>query len=314
MSTSTTILVTGAEGFAGRRLITALADARPAARIVGTTRGGEAVAGCHTTLTLDLTCGDIAAVLKALKPTLVFHLAARSSVAQSFGESHLTFADNVTACLRLAAALRSERPGTPLVFASSGEVYGAAFRREAPIRETTPPEPQNAYARSKLAGEFAFADILAPVSPVIALRLFNHFGPGQDERFVIPSFAAQLRAIASGRQKPVIKVGNLDAVRDFLPLSDVLGAYLAAAGLAEQSGPGWRTYNVGSGKGRSIRSILDDLVRLSRLEVVIEVDPERLRPSDIPQAIADTAVFRSATGWQPVADWDAALAALVVHP
>lgn len=314
MSTSRTILVTGAEGFAGRRLVAALAGAMPTARIVGTTRGGEAVPGCHAVPTLDLTRGDITAALRAERPALVFHLAARSSVAQSFGQSHLTFTDNVTACLRLAEALRETMPGTPLVFASSGEVYGAAFRREAPIRETTPPEPQNAYARSKLVGEFAFADILAPVSPVICLRLFNHFGPGQDERFVIPSFAAQLRAIAAGRQAPVIKVGNLDAVRDFLPVADVLAAYLAAAGLAQQSEPALRTYNIGSGAGRSIRSILEHLVRLSGLKVSIDVDPDRLRPSDIPQAIADSAAFCAATGWQPAADWDAALTDLLVHP
>lgn len=308
------ILITGAEGFAGRALGGYLKAAWPDAVLLGTTRTGEAVAGFDAAHEVDLTHGDVAGAIRRLRPVLVYHLAARSSVAQSLGAGDLTFTDNVTAAMRLAAAMRAEVPGVPLVFASSGEVYGRGFLTSAPIGETQPPLPQNAYARSKLAGEFAFADILAPVSPVVVLRLFNHFGPGQDERFVIPAFAAQLKRIAAGVQPPEILTGNLDAVRDFLPLADVLRAYRAAGERAMAGAPGLAVFNVASGNGRSIRSVLEELIGLSGLEVTLRLDPARLRPSEIPLAVGDSTAFRTAAGWAPEADWRDALAAMLLQP
>jgi len=304
------ILITGAEGFVGRALGMHVKQAFPDRLVVGTTRTGETVAGFDRSVEVDLTHGDVAAALREIRPAVVLHLAARSSVAQSQGASHLTFTDNVTAALRLAEAMRRDLAGVPLVFASSGEVYGAVFAAGQAVRETVAPAPQNAYARSKLAGEFAFRDILAPVSPVIALRLFNHFGIGQDERFVVASFAGQIRAIPPGGHGEVL-TGNLDAARDFLPLADVLAAYAAAIRLALAMAPGFLLYNIASGEGRTIRSILDALIAASGRTVTIRPDPARMRPSDIPYAAGDATAFRAATGWQLHADWRGALAAML---
>jgi GDP-4-dehydro-6-deoxy-D-mannose reductase len=302
-----TILITGAEGFVGRSLASRMALAFPGAVIAGTCRSGDPVAEVTQTVPLDLTTGDIGAVVAALKPDLIVHLAARSSVAQSLGAGDVTFYDNVEASLRLADALRRHAPGKPLIFASSGEVYGASFNRQCPVDEATAPQPQNPYARSKLAGEFAFADMLSGVSPVMALRLFNHFGPAQDTRFVVAAFAAQIRAIRAGTMPPVIKVGNLDAVRDFLPLEDVLEAYVAAARVMQNATPGFGLFNIASGHGRRIASILDDLIAVSGVSARVEIDPARLRPSEIPTAIGDARAFRAATDWAPSTPWDLAL-------
>jgi GDP-4-dehydro-6-deoxy-D-mannose reductase len=170
------------------------------------------------------------------------------------------------------------------------------------LEETAPVRPTNPYARSKLAAEIMLADALSETCPVIALRLLNHTGPGQDERFVVPSFAAQIARIEAGVAPPVLKVGNLTAERDFIDIADVIEAYLLALRLA-QSTTGFRLFNVGSGKPRSIASILDQLVAMSTSACEIEQDPTRMRASDIPRATCDTSAFHSATGWTARRNW-----------
>lgn len=305
------ILITGAEGFVGRALAARIKANDPHARLIGTSRAPSTPTHCHETLVLDLVNGDVGAAIRHAQPDLVLHLAARSSVAQGLAAAGDTFDDNVTGCIRLAKALRDNAAGVPLVFASSGEIYGASFNLAQSVTEQVPPAPQNAYARSKLAGEFAFTDLLSARNPVTILRLFNHFGPGQDERFVIPAFAGQLRRIRDEDHAPIIRVGNLAAERDFLPVSDVLDAYLLAITQCGQSPAGLKIYNICSGQSRTIRSILDDLIRLSGQHVKIEMDPNRMRASDIPVACGDSSSFAAATGWEPTADWDSALAGML---
>ena len=305
------ILVTGAEGFVGRTLAAHLRRTMPGAHLIGTTRAPQDVPGFDETHAADLSHGDVPAVLALTRPDIVLHLAARSSVAEGISAAGETFADNMTASLALAGAMRTVLPGIPLVFASSGEVYGSSFNLECPVTEQTPPAPQNAYARSKLAGEFAFTDILGSVSPVLILRLFNHFGPGQDERFVIPTFAGQLRRMMHEAAPRRMRVGNLDATRDFLPVADVMAAYSAALSLARRRRAGAEVFNVASGIGRSIRSVLDDLIRQAGFEVTIEVDPARLRPSEVPKAVGNAEKFQIATGWTAASDWSDALSGML---
>lgn len=301
------IFITGAEGFVGRALASHLRLAWPGVTLIGTSRHAAGDTACHERAVLDLATGDIAGALRSARPDAVIHLAARSSVAQGLASGAETFDDNVTGTMRLARAVRQVLPGRPFLFASSGEVYGESFNLACPVTEDIAPAPQNAYARSKLAGEFAVADLLGAGNPVVIFRLFNHFGPGQDERFVIPTFAGQLRRIRDEGASPVIRVGNLDAVRDFLPVGDVLAAYAAALALAAARGPSCETFNIASGTGRSIRSVLDALIDCAGIPAKVEADPTRLRPSDIPRAIGNSTRFRTATGWQPVQDWTTAI-------
>jgi GDP-4-dehydro-6-deoxy-D-mannose reductase len=306
------ILITGAEGFVGSALTAHLAKAFPHNHIIGSTRAHEFLSGSLARkVKLDLGCDDVLGALSSIKPSLIFHLAARSSVAEGVEGGWQTFSDNVGSTLALARAIRVSSPGVPVVFASSGEVYGTSFNSGAPVSECTAPFPHNAYGRSKLAGEFALSDILGAICPVIILRLFNHFGRGQDERFVIPSFAAQLRRMKEPGAKGRLSVGNLDAIRDFLPVTDILDAYVAAAEIGRNSRPGAIVYNIASGTGRSIRSVLDDLLRVAGLDVEVAIDSARLRPSEINKAVGNADKFRTATGWKPKADWNMAISAML---
>jgi GDP-4-dehydro-6-deoxy-D-mannose reductase len=175
---------------------------------------------------------------------------------------------------------------------------------ENPIDEECPPRPVNPYAISKIAQDLYGYQYFAVFGlPVLRVRPFNHFGPGQTEAFVVANFARQIALIEAGKAELVLPVGNLQAQRDFLPVEDVVSAYLA---LAERGHPGL-AYNVGSGIVRSIEDILEQLLALARISITIRTDPARLRPADVPRLIADTSRLRAHTSWQPTVDFTHAL-------
>jgi GDP-4-dehydro-6-deoxy-D-mannose reductase len=130
--------------------------------------------------------------------------------------------------------------------------------------------------------------------PVIRLRPFNHIGPGQSPAFVASAFAKQIAEVEAGLREPVVRVGNLEARRDISDVRDIVGAYH----LAITEGEPGEVYNVGAGRSVSIRQLLEMLISMSRTPVAVQVDPELLRPSDVPEIIADCAKIHSATGWR----------------
>jgi GDP-4-dehydro-6-deoxy-D-mannose reductase len=310
-----TTLVTGASGFVGRRLVKALRQRLGTeTRLIGWDHSADGesddwIAGGDRVERNAVDLTDTAAVDAAVQlapPTQIFHLAAISSVGQSQGAARATHEVNVAGTLNLAEALRKHAPGARLVFASSGEVYGSAFASGEPLAESAPLRPLNPYARSKLAAEFLLEDRLSDVCPIIALRLLNHIGPGQDEHFVVPGFAAQIARIERGLIPPKLMVGNLAAERDFLAVDDVIDAYLKMLALGDGK-PGFSVYNVASGEPRSINSILERLTALSTAKFEIEPDPARLRPAEIARTLCDASAFRALTGWRPKRDVDQAL-------
>ena len=159
-------------------------------------------------------------------------------------------------------------------------------------------KPVSVYARSKAAGEAAFTDILASETRLITVRPFNHTGPGQDERFVVPAFAAQIARIERGDQTPIISVGNLDAERELLDVRDVIEAYVLLI-MKSPELPTRSVFNIARGQAVRIRDILEKLVNFSRVPLEVAADPARMRASDIPCARGDATKLMEQIGWEP---------------
>jgi GDP-4-dehydro-6-deoxy-D-mannose reductase len=223
------------------------------------------------------------------------HLAAISSVARSHAEPAVTFDVNSMGTLHLCVAVKALVPHARLLLVSSGEVYGPTAPGER-ATEAASLEPASPYAASKVAAEtIAFQFARSYGLRVVCARPFTHLGAGQAATFAIPSFARQLLEAQRRRDpRPTISVGNLEPVRDFSHVRDVVAAYR----LVLLRGVWGEVYNVCSGEGRSIRSVLDELVDVCGVSADIHIDRARLRPADLPNLVGDPSKLR-ALGWTP---------------
>lgn len=299
------VLITGATGFVGGYLAGEIAAREPATEIWGTAHGRSHVVasapGGTATDAVRLIAGDLtdpaftAQVVETVRPDRVYHLAGFASGAGTDREG--IFAANVTVTGELLRLL--SRAGRPcrVLLASSGYVYGAT-RAGRPAREEDPLTPSGAYAESKAAMEEAARRVAdeTDVLEVTVARAFNHTGPRQTADFVVPAFAAQIAEIERGQAPPRLRVGNLDARRDFLDVRDVVRAYRM---LLDGGGAPYRVVNVASGVAVTIRAILDTLLREARVPLAVETDPARLRPSDIPECVGDPSRLVALTQWKP---------------
>jgi GDP-4-dehydro-6-deoxy-D-mannose reductase len=282
------VVVTGATGFVGGHLLAALRAA-----------GHEPVAlgGPHDpppAIAVDLL--DSAAVrdvVAGAAPDAIVHLAGQAFVPLSVVDPLGTLAVNATGTAHVLEAARAVRARVLVV--SSAEVYGIQRPERMPLDETAVLRPGNAYAASKVAAEtYALAWHRSYGLDVVVARPFNHIGPGQDERFVVASFARQLADIAGGAP-PLLRVGNLEAQRDFLDVRDVAAAYV----LLLANGRAGEVYNICSGRPVAIREVLRQLITIARVPVEIRDDPERMRSSDLPILSGDATKLRAETGWEP---------------
>jgi len=165
-----------------------------------------------------------------------------------------------------------------------------------PLREDQPFRPTSPYAVSKVAQDLlGWQYFVSHGLPIVRVRPFSHIGPGQSDRFVVAAFSRQIAEIEAGLAEPVVRVGNLEAERDFLDVRDVVRAYV----LALDRGDAGAVYNIGSGVPVRIRAVLDLLLESSPARVTVESDPARARPADVPLLVADSAALRDATGWRP---------------
>jgi GDP-4-dehydro-6-deoxy-D-mannose reductase len=290
--------VTGANGFVGRYLLAELRGRGHAVTAGGRARDVASPAAPPLDVEFDLADEPgMRVALADAKPDVVFHLAAQAFVPLATERPLETYDTNVLGTARLVEVVRALPEGSRprVVFVSSGEVYGARARAELPLREAALPAPATPYAASKSAAE---AIVLASARTyrfsAIVTRAFNQIGPGQSDRFVVPAFASRLARIAAGGD-PVLKVGNLDAQRDFLDVRDVVRAY---ADLAERGVDG-EIYNVCSGAATATVDILRKLVTIAHVGVEIREDPALLRAVDVPVVYGDNAKLREATGWAP---------------
>jgi GDP-4-dehydro-6-deoxy-D-mannose reductase len=292
------ILMTGASGFVGRRLAPALQAAYPAAALAAIAHSPSDTCPGWTTFCVDLADADgINEAVRSWRPNLVVHLAAQSSVGQEAELAEATWRINSVGALNLACAIARAVPDSMVFNVSTGEVYGSSFLN-GPATETTPLSPRSVYARSKAAAETIFEDVLPPKSRLVTVRPLNHTGAGQDERFVLPSFAAQIARIEGGLLPPKLQVGDLTVERDFLDVRDVIDAYLLILAGTEAL-PRRAVLNVASGQARRIGDLLDVMVAASTRPFEVEIDPARFRPAEIPRAVGDAAALRRHFGWIP---------------
>ena len=297
------VLITGITGFAGSHLAEFLIANHPDVKVFGIVRWRsrmENILPIRDNIELcEADLQDMVSLqgcLSHIRPDRIFTLAAQSFVPTSWKCPAETFAINATGQINLFESLLSLKQSPLIQVAGSSEEYGRVFPDEIPKKETNPLRPLSPYAVSKVAQDLLGYQYFQSYGlSVVRTRGFNHTGPRRGEVFVTSSLAKQIAAIEKGVNEPVIKVGNLDAKRDFSDVRDIVEAYWLSL---EKGEPG-EVYNIGSGVARPIREVLDILLSLSKAKMRVEVDPKRLRPSDVPILLADSSKFIGRTGWRP---------------
>ncbi|MBI2169529.1 MAG: GDP-mannose 4,6-dehydratase [Actinobacteria bacterium] len=282
--------MTGASGFVGRHLIEHLKAE------------GDEVAGFGPEVDII----DADAVKRAVDsagPDAIYHLAAATHVGESWDAPSQALRVNAEGTLNVLRAAGAAGVGRVLAVGSAEE-YGIVDPASIPIDEDTPLRPVSPYAASKVAAEFlALQAFLGQGVGALRVRAFNHIGPGQSERFVVAALAARVaEAVRSGGRQ--IRVGSLEPVRDFTDVRDVVRAYRL---VVERGAPG-EVYNVCSGRGVSVKEIVDHLIDAAGGGLDAVVDPDLVRPVDLPVLVGDNSRIRSATGWEPAIPLEATLA------
>ena len=308
-------LITGITGFAGSHLAEyLLANGH---EVSGTRRVRspmDNVSAIADKLTLiDCELSDASAVrdaVKAAQPDLIFHLAAQSFVLASWAYPGFTLFNNIGAQLNIFEAVRELELDARILVACSSEEYGRAEEKDLPLTEDSPLRPLSPYGVSKVGQDMLAYQYHASYGmAIVRTRAFNHTGPRRGEAFATSTFAKQIAEIELGKREPVVHVGNLSAQRDFTDVRDVVRAYFLAC---TQGEPG-EVYNICSGKSVTIQEILDTLVELAQCEVSVEIDPARMRPSDVQLLKGDAGKLAEATGWRPEIELRKTLADLLEY-
>ena len=290
-------LIIGGGGFVGPYLVRHLVNDLGYEVTVTKTEKENLVSDIAQVVNLDiLNKEQISEVLNAQRPDYIFHLAAQSSVAYSWKNPSLTIDVNVKGCVNVLDAIRELdfKPRTLLI--GSGEEYGHIREGECPIMEENNSRPGNIYAATKACQNMLgkiYADAYG--MDVMMVRAFNHIGPNQTPMFVVADFCKQVAEIEKGIKEPVMYVGNLTAKRDFTDVRDVVKAYA----LLVKEGKRGETYNVGTGHALAIQEILDTIISMSDKSIEVKIDPDRLRPVDVPIIEPDIRKINECTGWKP---------------
>ena len=299
------VLVTGVTGFVGGHLcehLTAAGDL-----VVGISASGRWPAVlAHLNQSVRIESCDLADVdeshlaelLKRKQPNVIYHLAAQSNPYASLSDPRGTWALNLGGTLNLLEGVKAAALGTRprVILVSSGVCYGNPDSEHLPVKEDCPLRPNNPYAASKAAADLlGIQHHLAHGTDVVMVRPFNHAGPRQLPTYVLAALAHQVAEVEAGR-KAYVEVGNLEVVRDFTDVRDVVRGYRL---LAQHGKPG-EIYNLGSGRGTRLTDALSHLITLSHRPVEVRIDPARMRPVDQPLLVADASKLRIATRWEPV--------------
>lgn len=251
---------------------------------------------------------ELRTMLRDARPDHVYHLAAISNVVTSFEDPRLTYDINVGGTLNLFEALRELDIRPRIVHVSTAHVY-RSIDTEAGLNESSPLHLLTPYATSKFMCEALATNYVEAFGfQAITVRPFNHVGPGQPTGFVCSDFARQIAAIKLGQTEPVLRVGNLAAVRDFTDVRDTVEAYWV---VATQGVPG-EVYNVSSQYPISIQKIVSILCNLAGVQVRIEVDQEKFRPIETLRLFGNSSKVR-ALGWKPHIELEQTLRDILDH-
>ena len=291
------VLVTGSQGFVGRHMI---GELRKAGMTVGAFDMAKADSQCSG---LEYYQGDIqdqkavAQAVRKFKPEACIHLGGLTFVPEGWTNTEKLFSVNSLGTINLLEALRQHSPAAVILVVSSSEIYGRPYGINH-SDENSPLSPDNPYAVSKAAADSVTLLYARQYSMrAMVARPSNHIGPGQSLNFAVPSFAAQLGAIAAKKCPPAMKVGNLDSKRDFTDVRDVVRAYK----LLIEKGRGGEAYNIASGREISLRVILEKLCDIFKVNPEIEVAKERYRRPE-PRPVLNTAKIEKEIGWKPEID------------
>jgi len=279
------ILVTGSSGFVGKHLVNHLKKR-------------------HQVIPLDVDLLNAAAVESALSkinPDGVIHLAAIAAVGESLISPAKILRNNIFAQLNLLETLKRKKSAAKILIIGSADEYG--YSSDKPIDENFPLLPASPYAVSKVAQDFLGLQYhLSYGLNIIRVRPFNHIGEGQSLGFVVPDFTKQIVDIEKNQKRPglpsegqaFINVGNLNTIRDFTDVLDMVEAYQ----LALTKGQPGEVYNLGSGIGIAIKDLLNKLILMSPAKIAVKVDPAKFRPADQPKLVCNPQKFFRLTGWQ----------------
>jgi len=296
------VLITGITGFVGSHLADFLLvkgniEVYGIERWRSRTENIEHIKDKITLMGCDIRdASSVKKLIEKIKPDKIFHLAAQSFVPTSWHAPQETLTTNIIGELNVFEAVRELKMNPFIQIAGSSEEYGLIKENELPIKETNLLRPLSPYAVSKVGQDLLGYQYYKSYGlNIIRTRGFNHSGPRRGEVFVCSDFAIQIAKIEKKKQEPVIHVGNLEAIRDFTDVRDMVKAYW----LATEKGKPGEVYNICSGKGYKIKKVLDILLSLTKEKIEIRQDPKRMRPSDVPVLVGDSAKFRKATGWKP---------------
>ena len=285
-------LITGANGFVSRYFIEYLQEQEPKATIYGVDITEGHIKNVQYKQ-MDLTDRfTVYRLLEEIKPDYIVHLAAMSSVAQSWQDPAKCFINNTSVFLNLADATRELNLKCRILSVGSSEEYGIY---NEPVKENFVLHPKSPYSVARLSQEYLsklYVDNYR--MDIVMTRSFNHIGPRQNPKFVIPSFIEQLVKISIGEQSEM-SVGNVEVIRDFLDVRDVVVAYYKILKESKTR----EVYNVCSGKGVKLKEIIDLCSNELNIKPKIIVDKAKIRPNEIMFVVGDNSKLKTELNWEP---------------
>lgn len=303
------VLITGGGGFAASHLAEHLLES--GAEVVLTSRPGERLHNVeHLLSRLSIEYADLRdldrtrEVLAETRPQRLYHLAAFSSVVDSFQKPYECYATNFGGTLNLLEAWRQLGFDSRMLAVSSSQVYGRPGETEMPLRETSPLRPESPYAGSKVAAEFLAVQFGPSYGlPVVRARPFNHTGPRQSPAYVCSDLVRQVVEIECGLRAPVLTVGDAETSRDFSDVRDIIRGYEL---LLERGRPG-EAYQLCSGRAIPVGAIIESIVATASVPIEVQTDVAKAHPAERRTLWGDPAKARSETGWEPAFTLEATL-------